>query len=71
VNGESYPREEVVVSPTKDSMLVMMIFLWEKRGKYKNSPIVIYFLLAKVSDRIRTATKIINKAIQVSVIENK
>jgi hypothetical protein len=47
------------------------VLLWEKRGKYENLPIVVYFSLAKASDRIRVATETVNEAIRIPVIGNK
>jgi hypothetical protein len=47
------------------------VLLWEKRGKYENLPIVVYFSLAKASDRIRAATETVDEAIRIPVIENK
>ena len=47
------------------------VLLWKKRGKYENLPIVVYFSLAKASDRIRAATETVDEAIRIPVIENK
>jgi hypothetical protein len=47
------------------------VLLWEKREKYENSPIVVYFSLAKASDRIRVATGTVDEVIRTTVIGNK
>jgi hypothetical protein len=47
------------------------VLLWEKRGKYENLPIVVYYSLAKASNRIRTATETVDEAIRIPVIGNK
>jgi hypothetical protein len=48
-----------------------MRLLWEKREKYENSPIVVYLLLAKASNRIQIVTETIDEAIHIPVIGNK
>jgi hypothetical protein len=52
-----------------ESVIVML--LREKRGKYRNSPIIVYTSLAKVSDRIRGATRTVDEAIRIPVTGNK
>ena len=47
------------------------VLLWERIGKYENLPIVVYFSLAKASDRIQTATETVDEAIRIPVIGNK
>jgi hypothetical protein len=52
-DGRSYPREEVVaVRSNKGQQVSRDDFVMEKKEKYESSPIVIYFSLVKVSDRI-------------------
>ena len=56
---------------SKSGELVMVMLLREKRGKYRNSPIVVYPSLAKASDRIRVATRTVSEAIHISLMGNK
>jgi serine protease inhibitor ecotin len=71
-DGRSYPREEVVaVRSNKGQQVSRDDFVMEKKEKYESSPIVIYFSLVKVSDRIWIATETIDKAICIPIIGNK
>ena len=53
-----------------DWQLIVML-LREKRGKYRNSLIIVYTSLAKASDKIRVATRTVNEAIRIPVTGNK
>jgi hypothetical protein len=57
--------------PTMGRESVMMLVLWEKRRKIRKLTIVVYFSLAKASDRIRSATGTVNEAIRIPIIGNK
>jgi hypothetical protein len=57
--------------PTMGWESVMMLVLWEKRRKIRKLTIVVYFSLAKASDRLRSATGAVDEAIRIPVIGNK
>jgi hypothetical protein len=50
---------------------VMIVLLWKKRGKIRKLTIVVYFSLAKASERIWLATETVDEAIRIPVIGNK
>ena len=50
---------------------VIIVLLWKKRGKIRKLTIVVYFSLAKASNRIWPAIETVDEAIRIPVIGNK
>ena len=72
VSGGSYPGKEAATArPNEGRGISHDVVLWEKRRKIRKLTIVVYFSLAKASDRIRPAIGTVDEAIRIPVIGNK
>ena len=71
-SGGSLPGKEAATArPNEGRGISHDVVLWKKRRKIRKLTIVVYFSLAKASDRIRPAIGTVDEAIRIPVIGNK